>query len=336
MFPIHDDTERMHGRPWLNYGMIGVNIAVFVWQISVDPACILSCQNEQMFLQYGTVPNDIFENPQRGAATVVTSMFMHGGGAHILGNMVFLFVFGDNIEDRYGRVKYILIYFGWGAAAALAHSFGAVSAGGGNIPAVGASGAISGILGAYLVMYPRAKVFTILVMLFITTVRIPVLIYIPFWFGMQVLFQVLELGGVGGGGVAYLAHIGGFVAGAATGLAWRALPDSVKYKGGAPGTGTIYKPTFRKSRPRIEDVSPVAPEVIEGPDYYEVIAEIRGVSNAEDISARYEPDSRQLRIVASGSRRYELFAKLPDDAVNPVVKYIQYLNGIARIRLAKQ
>ena len=83
-------------------------------------------------------------------------------------------------------------------------------------------------------------------------------------------------------------------------------------------------------------MSPVAPEVIEGPDYYEVIAEIRGVSNAEDISARYEPDSRQLRIVASGSRRYELFAKLPDDAVNPVVKYIQYLNGIVRIRLTKQ
>jgi HSP20 family molecular chaperone IbpA len=80
----------------------------------------------------------------------------------------------------------------------------------------------------------------------------------------------------------------------------------------------------------------VVPEVIEGPDYYEVIAEIRGVSNAQDISAKYEPDSRQLRIMASGSRRYELFAKLPDSAVNPVVKYIQYLNGIARIRLAKQ
>jgi hypothetical protein len=263
-------------------------------------------------------------------------MFMHGGGAHILGNMVFLFVFGDNIEDRYGRIKYVLIYLGWGAAAALAHSLYAVSAGAGTVPAVGASGAISGILGAYLVMYPRAKIFTILVMLFITTIRIPVLIYIPFWFGMQVLFQVLELAGGGGGGVAYLAHIGGFVAGAATGLVWRLLPDSMKYKGGGPGTGTVYKPTFRKSRPRIEDVAPAVPEVIEGPDYYEVIAEIRGVSDAKDISAKYEPDSRQLRIVASGSRRYELYAKLPDSAVNPVVKYIQYLNGIVRIRLAKQ
>jgi membrane associated rhomboid family serine protease len=316
--------------------MIGINIAVFVWQISIDPACILNCQNQELFLQYGTVPVLVLEEPQRGAATVVTSMFMHGGGAHILGNMVFLFVFGDNIEDRYGRIKYVLIYLGWGAAAALAHSLYAVSAGAGTVPAVGASGAISGILGAYLVMYPRAKIFTILVMLFITTIRIPVLIYIPFWFGMQVLFQVLELAGGGGGGVAYLAHIGGFVAGAATGLVWRLLPDSMKYKGGGPGTGTVYKPTFRKSRPRIEDVAPAVPEVIEGPDYYEVIAEIRGVSDAKDISAKYEPDSRQLRIVASGSRRYELYAKLPDSAVNPVVKYIQYLNGIVRIRLAKQ
>lgn len=336
MFPIHDDTERMHGRPWLNYGMIGVNVAVFIWQISIDPSCILNCQNEDLFYQYGTVPQRLFEDPQHGAATIVTSMFMHGGGLHIAGNMIFLFVFGDNIEDRYGRIKYILIYLGWGAVAALAHSYYSVVTGSGNVPAVGASGAISGVLAAYLVMYPRAKIFTILVLLFITTVRIPVLIFIPFWFGMQVLLQILALAGGGGDGVAYVAHIGGFIAGLVTGFAWRALPNSIKYKAGAPGSGTLYNPTFRKSRPRIEDVSPAVPEVIEGPDYYEVIAEIRGVSDAGDISARYEPDSRQLRIMASGSRRYELLAKLPDDAVNPVVKYIQYLNGIARIRLTKQ
>jgi HSP20 family molecular chaperone IbpA len=91
----------------------------------------------------------------------------------------------------------------------------------------------------------------------------------------------------------------------------------------------------RKSRPRIEDVALAAPEVIEGPDYYEVIAEIRGVSDASDISASYDADSRQVRIVAKGSRKYEASARLPDTAVNPVVKYIQYLNGIARIRLTK-
>lgn len=336
MFPIHDDTERMHGRPWLNYGLIGVNVAVFFWQISIDPSCLINCQDQTLFYQYGTVPQILVQDPVRGAAAVITSMFMHGGGAHILGNMIFLFVFGDNIEDRYGRIKYILIYLGWGAAAAVAHSLFAVSVGQGIVPAVGASGAISGILGAYLVMYPRAKIYTIVAMLFITTVRIPVIVYIPFWFGLQVLLQLLDFAGGAGTGVAYVAHIGGFVAGVACGFVWRGLPNSIKFKGGAPGTGRLYKPTFTKSRPRIEDVSPVAPEVIEGPDYYEVIAELRGVSDAGDISAKYEPESRQLRILASGSRRYDLLAKLPDTAVNPVVKYIHYLNGIARIRLAKQ
>lgn len=267
-------------------------------------------------------------------------MFMHGGIAHIIGNMVFLFVFGDNIEDRYGRIKYILIYLGWGAAATLAHSFYAVSTGQGEIPAVGASGAISGILGAYLVMYPRANILTILAVFFIYTIRIPVLIYIPFWFIMQLIFALIgQLGPAGEAGVAYLAHIGGFVAGALTGLAWKALPNSVKYKQAAKEVQvkptTFRNPMARNVRPRIEDVVPATPEVIEGPDYYEVIAEIRGVSDASDISARYEAETRQVRIVASGTRRYELFAKLPDTAVNPVVKHIQYVNGIARIRLAK-
>jgi membrane associated rhomboid family serine protease len=268
-------------------------------------------------------------------------MFMHGSIAHIIGNMVFLFVFGDNIEDKYGRIKYILIYLGWGAAAALAHSAYAVSTGDGSIPAVGASGAISGILGAYMVMFPRAKIFTVIAAFFLYTVRIPVLIYIPLWFAMQVIFAVLGLlGPASGSGVAYLAHIGGFVAGVATGFAWKALPDSIKYKEGRLAAAASAKPAFRgpmfrKSRPRIEDVAPAAPEVIEGPDYYEVIAEIRGVSDASDISASYDAQSRLVRIVAQGSRKYEMSAKLPETAVNPVVKYIQYLNGVARIRLTK-
>jgi hypothetical protein len=94
-------------------------------------------------------------------------------------------------------------------------------------------------------------------------------------------------------------------------------------------------PMLRKSRPKIEDVAQSAPEVIEGSDYYEVIAEIRGVANTSDISASYAPESRQVRIVAKGSRKYEMWVKLPDTAVNPQVKYIKYLNGIARIRLTK-
>jgi len=343
MFPIHDDTERMHGRPWLTYGMIGINVIVFIWQVITTGLFSNEQAVNQMFFTYGAVPNRLFDDFPASAPTVVTSMFMHGGIGHIIGNMVFLFVFGDNIEDRYGRIKFLLIYLGWGAAAALAHSAYAVSTGEGDTPAVGASGAISGILGAYLVMYPRAKILTAIAVFFIYFVRIPVLVYIPFWFVLQVILALIgQLGPAGDAGVAYLAHIGGFVAGAAAGLAWRALPDSLKYRAPqAGGGGTMIKPSFRnpmarKSRPRIEDVSPVVPEVIEGPDYYEVIAEIRGVSDASDISASYEADTRQLRIVTRGSRTTELLAKLPESAIQPVVKYIQYLNGIARIRLAKQ
>jgi membrane associated rhomboid family serine protease len=331
----------MHGRPYLNYGMIAINVIVFIWQASSTGFFSDERAVEDMFLTYGAVPNKIFNDFPASAPTILTSMFMHGGIAHIIGNMIFLFVFGDNIEDRYGRIKYVLIYIGWGAVAALAHSAYAVSTGEDGIPAVGASGAISGILGAYLVMYPRAKIFTVIMAFFLYTVRIPVLIYIPFWFVLQVILALIgQLGPAGEAGVAYLAHIGGFAAGAATGLAWRALPDSMKYKEGITAAGRGAKPMFRnpmmrRARPRIEDVAPATPEVIEGPDYYEIIAEIRGVSDPSDISASYDANSRQVRIVARGSRKYEMSAKLPDTAVSPVVKYIQYLNGIARIRLTK-
>ncbi len=339
MFPIHDDIQRMHGRPYVNYGMIAINVIVFIWEASATSFFSDPRATEDVFMTYGAVPSRIVNDFPSSAPTIITSMFMHGGIAHIIGNMVFLFVFGDNIEDRYGKIKYILIYLGWGAAAAFAHSFYAVSTGQGEIPAVGASGAISGILGAYLVMYPRANILTIIAVFFIYTVRIPVLVYIPFWFILQLIFAVIgQLGPAGETGVAYLAHIGGFAAGALTGLAWKALPNSVKYK--EASKEVQVKPMFRNPiarnvRPRIEDVMPATPEVIEGPDYYEVIAEIRGVSDASDISATYEAETRQLRIVARGTRRYELLAKLPDTAVNPVVKHIQYVNGIARIRLAK-
>src|ERR687886_1650644 len=151
---------------------------------------------------------------------MITSMFIHGGIAHIAGNMVFLFVFGDNIEDRFGRIKYLLIYISWGVVASLVHSIYAVNSGGGLVPAVGASGAISGVLGAYLVMFPRAKVFTIIIAFFITTVRIPALAFIPFWFILQIVFAFI---GPAAGGVAYLAHIGWFLIGVGSGYKWKLI-----------------------------------------------------------------------------------------------------------------
>jgi membrane associated rhomboid family serine protease len=331
MFPIHDDTERVHGRPYLNYALIAINAAVFVWEAIVTGFFTDERAVAEMFYTYGTVPEDLFERWPASGFNIVTSMFMHGGIAHIIGNMIFLWVFGDNIEDKFGRVKYILIYLGWGAAAAFAHSFYAMSTGEGAIPAVGASGAISGILGAYLVLFPRAKVFTIIAAFFIYTVRIPVIAYIPFWFILQLVFALIGQGG----GVAYLAHIGGFVAGAATGLVARAFVMSNMAK--LAGTGTTYTPPGRKLRPKIEDiVAEAPPEVIEGPGYYEVIAEIRGVRDASEISAEYQPSSNTVRIVANGAKRYEMYASMPAGAGSARVEYIQYLNGIARIRLSKE
>jgi membrane associated rhomboid family serine protease len=323
MFPIHDDAGRLHGRPFVNYSLIAINAAVFTWEVLVTGNFTNGRATSEIYLQYGAIPKFVLAGD---IPAVLTSMFMHGGILHIVGNMVFLYVFGDNIEDRFGHFKYLAIYILWGLLAALVHSIYAVSVGGGDIPAVGASGAISGVLGAYLIMFPRARIYTVIIAFFITTIRIPALAFIPFWFILQILFTLI--GEVGG--VAYLAHIGGFAAGIGTGYMWKYLAE----KKTSVSIPSLVK--TQKLRPRIEDISPsLEPEVIEGGDFYEIIIEIHGISTATDIRAEYEPDSRRLRIVASGSRKYELFAKLPDSASNPTVNYIHYLNGIARIRLAK-
>jgi membrane associated rhomboid family serine protease len=325
MFPYHDDTERLHGRPYLNYSLIAINAIVFIWEISVTGFFRNPVATETLFQNYGAVPESVLSG---NIASVITSMFMHGGLLHIIGNMLFLFVFGDNLEDRFGRIKYLLMYIGWGFAAALMHSLYAVSAGGGETPAVGASGAISGVMGAYLVMFPRAKVLTMIFAFFITTVRIPAIAFIPFWFILQVIYALIGVPG----GVAYLAHIGGFIVGLGTGYVWRLFIGQSPVQ--LPATDRTQ--VIRRERPRIEDAAPqTAPEVIEGPDFYEVIAEVRGVSDASDIDARYEADSGNVRIVANGVRKYEIIAKLPKGAINPKIEHVHYLNGIARILLSK-
>jgi membrane associated rhomboid family serine protease len=325
MFPYHDDTERLHGRPYLNYSLITINAVVFIWEISVTGFFSNPIATETLFRNYGAVPESVL---QGNIASVITSMFMHGGFLHIIGNMLFLFVFGDNLEDRFGRIKYLLMYIGWGFAAALLHSLYVVSAGGGDIPAVGASGAISGVMGAYLVMFPRARVLTLIFAFFITTVRIPAIAFIPFWFILQVIYALIGVPG----GVAYLAHIGGFIVGLGTGYVWRLFIGQSPVQ-----LSTMDRTqTIRRERPRIEDAAPrSAPEVIEGPDFYEIITEIRGVSDTSDIDARYDPSSGDVRIVANGLRKYEIIVRLPNGAGDPKVVHVHYLNGIARIRLSK-
>jgi membrane associated rhomboid family serine protease len=142
-------------------------------------------------------------------ATLFTSMFLHGGFLHIAGNMLYLWIFGNNVEDSMGRMRFIVFYFLCGIVAAYAHALANTAS---TVPMIGASGAISGVLGAYLLLYPRARVLTLIAFgLYIRTVEVPAMFVLGFWFVLQFLNALVSAGA--GGGVAWYAHIGGFVAG---------------------------------------------------------------------------------------------------------------------------
>lgn len=323
MFPIHDDTERIHGRPYLNYCLILVNVIIFIYEVIITGYFTNERATNALFQRYGAIPNEIFAG---NIPSIFTSMFLHGGIAHLIGNMVFLFVFGDNIEDKFGRIKYLIIYLMWGAAAAITHSLFAVYTGNGEIPAVGASGAISGVLGAYLIMYPKAKIYTIVVAFFITTIRIPAIAFIPFWFIMQIVLNFIDPLG----GVAYMAHIGGFVVGLGTGYLWKVLKfqHPISFQ---PKWQTI------KNRPNMVEMGiGTQPEIIKGPDFYEIIAEVRGLTGISDIRTDYNSDTKIMKIYTPRSNAPEFSVKLPEDASDLKVDQVQYLNGILRIRLVKQ
>jgi membrane associated rhomboid family serine protease len=145
-------------------------------------------------------------------------MFLHANIIHLGGNMLFLYVFGDNVEDAFGRVRYATFYFVSGIAASLAHIFSVVGTGGEILPTIGASGAISGVLGAYLILYPRAKILSLVFFFWITIIAVPAVAFLGFWFVYQFLYGVVL---DPTGGVAYWAHIGGFLAGIVFGVAWR-------------------------------------------------------------------------------------------------------------------
>lgn len=322
MFPVHDDTERIHGRPYLNYGLIAVNFIVFIYEVAATGYFSNEVATNALLQRYGAIPNQVLSG---NISSIFTSMFLHGGIAHLVGNMVFLFVFGDNIEDRFGRIKYLMLYLMWGAVATVGHSIFAIYTGNGEIPAIGASGAISGVLGAYLLMFPRARIYTLIFAFFITTVRIPAIAFIPFWFILQIVlgfFDPLS-------GVAYSAHIGGFLVGAATGYLWKKL----KLYQQQP-VASKPKWYYNKNRPNIVEMGIDAqPELIKGPDFYEIIAEMRGVTSTSEIKTDYDPNTSIMKIYSLAPNTSEVQIKLPDDIPEPQVDQVQYLNGIVRIRL---
>lgn len=211
MIPLHDDnpTERP---PIVTITWIVACALVFLYQASLPED-----SGNTFVFQYGAIPALVFgeaDLPEMGVAspayaTLITSMFLHGGWMHLIGNMLYLWVFGNNIEDAMGHAKYIAFYLTCGILAALSHALTDPSS---SIPMVGASGAISGILGAYLLLFPRARVLVMMPGLGAT--RVPAGIVLGMWFVMQLLSGGTSIGSTGGG-VAFFAHIGGFLAGMA-------------------------------------------------------------------------------------------------------------------------
>lgn len=208
MIPINDENPT-ELTPWMTVLLIIANLACWFLFQGLGEMRVL----EASVYAYGTVPCEVTGAcPVQGLGgeTLITSMFMHGGWGHLLGNMLFLWVFGNNIEDSMGHVRFLLFYLATGIAAGLAHIFFSP---GSNVPAVGASGAISGIMGGYILLYPRARVRTWFPPFFFF--RLPAVVFLGIWFVLQLLGGLGSLGlpEAQQGGVAVWAHVGGFVAG---------------------------------------------------------------------------------------------------------------------------
>lgn len=202
--------------PHVTYFLLAANILVFVYEVMIG-----QMQRSQQFAQfiytYGAIPSEIvgvllrptqwFPMPM---GTLVTSMFVHANFGHLAGNMLFLYIFGDNVEDYLGHVRFTIFYLICGLAGSSVHIVLGLSS---QIPMVGASGAISGIMGAYILLYPQARILTLVFFFFITIIEIPAYWFLAIWFVFQFLGGLNTIGARGMGGVAFWAHVGGFLAG---------------------------------------------------------------------------------------------------------------------------
>jgi membrane associated rhomboid family serine protease len=199
VIPIGDDNTFRRSFPFVTYGLIAINLVVFFVELGQpDPQVYITV--------WGVTPSQV--SAGHSLVTLLTSMFLHAGWAHLLGNMLFLFIFGDNVEDAFGHVKYLLFYLVCGIAAALSQIYLAPNS---NVPSIGASGAISGVLAAYVVMFRNNPVR---VLFGIFPAVVPAYVMIGFWIVLQFLYGAASFAHTQqSGGVAYGAHVGGFVAG---------------------------------------------------------------------------------------------------------------------------
>ena len=197
MLPLRDHNPR-HITPWVTYLLLIANLAIFILELIIGEAFIV---------EWSFIPARFLENPLGQIPTLFTSMFMHAGWLHLLGNMLYLWIFGDNIEDRLGYVRFIIFYLICGLVAMASHMLFNLNS---PVPSLGASGAIAGVLGAYIVMFPGARV-RVLLGLFI--IPLPAFVVIGGWIFLQLFYGVGSLTGATDTGIAYMAHIGGFFAG---------------------------------------------------------------------------------------------------------------------------
>jgi membrane associated rhomboid family serine protease len=209
MIPLRDTNPR-RTFPFVTYTLVALNVLAFLWELS------LGQQLERALFAVSFIPARFWlaGNWVADLMTIAISMFLHGSLMHIGSNMLYLWIFGDNIEDRLGHGKFLIFYLACGYLATLAHAFFSPAS---RVPAIGASGAIAGVLGAYLILFPHARVLTLIPILFFITLReLPAILILGLWFVLQLFSGVGSLGvrdAQDMGGVAYFAHIGGFVAG---------------------------------------------------------------------------------------------------------------------------
>jgi len=217
MIPLRDHNPP-RSYPLVTYSIILANVLVFAYMLTLDEPSL-----EEFIYAYSVIPADIVNgiNPH----TLITSMFLHGGIGHLFGNMVFLNVFGDNVEDRLGKIRFTLFYMICGLIASFTQIAVDPSS---TVPNLGASGAIAGVMGGYLLLFPHARVDTLFIWgFFVTTYELPAYTMLVYWIVYQTVLGVISIPGVAGGGVAYFAHIGGFIAGV---ILIRAMKKPDRYK----------------------------------------------------------------------------------------------------------
>jgi membrane associated rhomboid family serine protease len=222
VIPLKDDVASSRV-PVVTIALIGLNVAAFLYQVSlqVGDYTLMSSAAQEFVFEFGVVPCRLTERcassvgfPSPGV-TIFTSMFLHGGLFHLLGNMLYLWIFGDNVEATLGHGRFLLFYLVCGVAAALGQTATAPAS---QVPMIGASGAVSGVLGAYLILFPYAGILTLITFgFFFRLIKIPALIVLGFWIVIQLVNGAVTytggLGRDGEGGVAWFAHLGGFLAG---------------------------------------------------------------------------------------------------------------------------